>query len=148
MMSFNDFVKKFNLKNKATSNIKIQQVLSSLSSNDVGIYLRDGPFKTNIGIVNLHPSKGTHWVCYLDENYFDSYGCSPPNKLSKLIIKRYGHCLFSEYQIQKNDSYCASYCLYLIYLIKVIGIDFKSAVLNFLLSKIFFKVNDIKKNNN
>ena len=57
MMSFNDFVKKFNLKNKATSNIKIQQVLSSLSLNDVGINLRDGPFESNIGIVNLHPSK-------------------------------------------------------------------------------------------
>ena len=55
MMVFNDFVKKYKLKNKATSNIKIQQVLSSLSLNDVGIYLRDGPFKSNIGIVILHP---------------------------------------------------------------------------------------------
>ena len=40
-MTFNDFVKKFDLKNRATSNIKIQHVLSSLSLNDVGIYLRD-----------------------------------------------------------------------------------------------------------
>ena len=117
-MTFNDFVKKFNLKNKATSNIKIQQVLSSLSLNDLGIYLRDGPFESDIGIVNLHPSKGTHWVCYINENYFDSYGCSPPKKLSKFIIKRNGHCLYSEYQIQKNDSFCASYCLYIIYLTK------------------------------
>ena len=31
---------------------------------------------------------------------------------------------------KKNDSYCASYCLYIIYLTKVLGIDFKSAVLN------------------
>ena len=31
---------------------------------------------------------------------------------------------------KKKDSYCASYCFYLIYLTKVIGIDFKSAVLN------------------
>ena len=111
MMTFNDFVKKYNLKNKATSNIKIQQVLSSLSLKDVGIYLRDGPFSSDIGIVNLHPSKGTHWVCYINENYFDSYGFAPPKKLSKVIIKRYGHCLYSEYHIQKNDSFCASYCL-------------------------------------
>ena len=62
-MSFNEFIKKFNLKNKATSNIKRQQVLSSLSLNDVGIYLRDGPFEFDIGVVNLHPSKRTHWVC-------------------------------------------------------------------------------------
>ena len=129
-MTFNDFIKKFALKNKATSNIKIQQVLSSLSLNDVGIYLRDGPFSSDIGIVNLHPSKGTHWVCYINENYFDSYGCVSPKRLSKFIIKRNGYCLYSEYQIQKNDSFGASYCLYIIYMTKVLGIDFKSAVLN------------------
>ena len=111
---FNDFIKKHNLKNKATSNIKIQQILSSLSLKDIGIYLRDGPFKSDIGIVNLHPAKGTHWVCYINENYFDSYGGVPSKKLSKFIIKRHGFCLSSEYQIQKNDSFCASYCLYII----------------------------------
>ena len=130
MITFNDFIKKYKLKNKATSNIKIQQVLNSIGLNNVGIYLRDGPFSSDIGIVNLHPSKGTHWVCYIHENSFDSYGCSPPKKLSKFIIKRNGYCLYSKYQIQKNDSFCASYCLYIIYLTKLLGIDFKSAVLN------------------
>ena len=72
MMSFNDFVKTYNLKNKATSNIKIQRVLTSIGLDNAGIYLRDEPFQTDIGIVNLHPSKGTHWVCYINENYFDS----------------------------------------------------------------------------
>ena len=129
-MAFNDFIKKYKLKNKATSNIKIQQVLNSIGLNNVGIYLRDEAFEFDIGIVNLHPSKGTHWVCYINENYFDSYGCVPPKKLPKFIIKRNGYCLYSEYQIQKNDSFCASYCLYIIYLTKVLGIDFKSAVLN------------------
>ena len=133
MITFNDFVHKHKLKNKATSNIKIQQILSSLSLNNVGIYLRYGPFKSDIGIVNLHPSKGTHWVCYINEKYFDSYGCSLPKKLSKFIIKRNGYCLYSEYKIQgltnKQDSFCASYCLYIIYLTKIVGIDFKSAVL-------------------
>ena len=130
-MTFIDFAKKYKLKNKATSNIKIQQILSSLSLNDVAINLRDDPFKSDIGIVNLHPSKGTHWVSYLNENYFDSYGCAPPKKLSKFIIERNGYCLCSEYQIQKNDNFCASYCLYILYLTKVLGINFKSAVLNF-----------------
>ena len=45
-----------------------------------------------------------------------------------------GHCLHSEYRIQgltsKKDSYCASYCLCIIYLKKVLGIDFKSDVLS------------------
>ena len=130
MMTFNDFIKKHNLKNKATSNIKIQQVLGSIGLDNVGIYLRDGPFSTDIGIVNLHPSKGTHWVCYIHQNYFDSYGVVCPKKLSKFIIKRNGYCLYSEYQIQKSDNFCGSYCLYIIYLTKVLGIDFKSAVLN------------------
>ena len=133
-MTLNDFVKKYNLKNEATSNIKIHQVLTSIGLDNVKIYLRDGPFSSDIGIVNLHPSKGTHWVCYINENYYDSYGCSPPKKLSKFIIKRNGFCLYSEYKIQsltsKRDSYCASYCLYIIFLTKVLGIDFKSAVLN------------------
>ena len=129
-MSFNDFVHKYNLKNKATSIIKIQKVLTSIGLDNVNIYLRDGPFSSDIGIVNLHPSKGTHWVCYINENYFDSYGCVCPKKLSKFIIKRNGYCLYSEYQIQKNDSFCANYCLYIIYLTKVLGIYFKSAVLN------------------
>ena len=130
MMSFNEFIKKHNLRNKATSNIKIQQVLNSIGLNNIEIYLRDGPFSSDIGIVNLHPSKGTHWVTYINENYFDSYGCVSPKKLSKFIIKRNAYCLYSEYQIQKNDSFCASYCLYIIYLTKIVGIDFKSAVLD------------------
>ena len=66
----------------------------------------------------------------MNENYFDSYGWAPPKKLSKFIIKRNGYCLYSEKQIQKSDSFCASYCLYIIFLKKVLGIDFKSAVLN------------------
>ena len=132
-MTFNDFVRKHDLKNKATSNIKIQQVLSSLGLSDVGIRLRDGPFESDIGIVNLHSSKGTHWVVHINENYFDSYVCAPPQKLSKFIIKRKGYCLYSEYKVQgltsKRNSYCASYCLYILYLTKVFGIDFKPAVL-------------------
>ena len=98
--------------------------------NDVGTYLRDEPFESDIGIVNLPWSRGTHWVCYITESYFDSYGCAPPKKLSEFFIKQNGYCLYSEYQIQKNDSFCANYCLYIIYLTEVLGIDFKSAVLN------------------
>ena len=74
MMSFNDFVCKHILKNKATSSIKIQQVLGSIELHNVGIHLRDGPFSSDMGLVNLHRSQGTHWVVYIHECYFDSYG--------------------------------------------------------------------------
>ena len=103
MITFNDFVHKCNLKNEATSNIKIYEVLKKIGlDSKVGIYLRDGPFSSDIGIVNLHPSKGTHWVLYINENYFDSYACVCPKKLSKFIIKQNGYCFHSEYQIQKK----------------------------------------------
>ena len=52
MMTFNDFIKKHSLRNRATSNIKIKHVLSSSSLDDIGIYLRDGPFSSDIGVVN------------------------------------------------------------------------------------------------
>ena len=96
ILTFNDFVHKYNLKNKATSNIKIQQVLDSIGLDNVGIYLRDGSFSSDIGFVNSHPSKGSHCVCYMHQNYFDSYGVVCPKKLSKFIIKRNGYCLYSE----------------------------------------------------
>ena len=58
----------------------------------------------------------------------------PLENYRTLLQKRNGYCLYSEYKKQgltsKRDSYCASFWLYLIYLTKVIGIDFKSAVLN------------------
>ena len=78
MMTFNDFIKKYNLKNKATNNIKIYEVLKKIGlDSKVGFYLRDEVFSTNYGIINLHPSRGTHWVCYTKGCYFDSYGCAP-----------------------------------------------------------------------
>ena len=102
------FFHKYKIKNIATSKIKIYQVLSSLSRNDIRIYLRDGPFNFDIGIVNLHLFQGTHWILYVNEIFFDSYGCALPHKLSKFIIKRNTHCLYSEDKIQgltnKRDS--------------------------------------------
>ena len=99
-MTFNNFREKNKLINQATSNIRVQQVLCSSGLNKVGIYLRDGPFQSDIGIVILHPTKGTHRFAYTNETYFVSYGCSPPQKQSKIVMKRNGYCLYSEYKIQ------------------------------------------------
>ena len=40
--------------------------------------MRDDKFTIPSGIVNLHPTKGTHWIMFINEYYFDSYGCPPP----------------------------------------------------------------------
>ena len=134
-LSFKDIVDKYKLKNQATSNIKIKEVLKQFKI-PANVYMRDDQFTTNSGIVNLHPTKGTHWVLFHtggalhtrgashDKFYFDSYGCPPPVN----VINQIGKGTYSEYKIQKDDSYCASYCLYVLYLTQVIG--FKNAVLS------------------
>ena len=42
---------------------------------DVGTYLRDGLLSSDIGIVNLHPSKGTPLVVYMNEAFFVHMDC-------------------------------------------------------------------------
>ena len=128
-LSFKEFVNKYGLKNEATSNVEIKEILK-LMNTSCGIYMRDDKFITTSGIVNLHPTKGTHWVMFTNQNYFDSYGCPPPLNITKQINTQsaFGNGIYSEYQIQKDDSYCAAYCLYVLYLTQIIG--FKNAVLN------------------
>ena len=138
MLKFKEFIKEFNLKNKATSNIKIKKVLDKLGLKfpliECGIYMRDDNFTTSVGIVNLHPYKGTHWVLYINRFYFDSYGILPPLSIQKYIKSKYKTLIYSEYKIQNNDnevqdSLCAAYCLYIIYLCEIIGLPFQKAVL-------------------
>ena len=119
------------MKNKATNSVKIYEVLKKIGlDSKVGNFLRGRPFLSDNGVAKLYTSKGTHWFCNINENYFDCYDAVCPKKLSKFVIKRNRHCLYSEYQIQINDSFCASYCLFILYLTKVLGLDFKSAALN------------------
>ena len=66
-----------------------------MSLTDVGIYFRDRPFASDIRVNNIHQTKRSHWFAYINENCFDSYGCSSSQKLSKFFIKRNGYCLFS-----------------------------------------------------
>ena len=80
--------------------------------SDVAIFLGDGLIPSDVGMVNLQPTKKTHRVAYTNENFFDSYSCSPPQKLSGFIINQNGFCLHSEYNIHgltsKKYSFCAA----------------------------------------
>ena len=67
---------------------------------------------------------------YTDKFNFDSYRCPPPLNIMSFIDNGF----YSEYQIQTDDSYCAAYCLYVLYLTNIIG--FKNAVLNLYYKKI------------
>ena len=80
-LSSKKFVEKYGIKNEATSNVKIKEILDILKLNSTGIYMRDAKFTTDSGIVNLQPTKGTHWVMFVTEFYFDSYGCPSPTNI-------------------------------------------------------------------
>ena len=68
--------------------MKYKKIHSFLSLNERRIYLRGGAFESNIRLFNIYPSKGTLWVVYIKENYFDSYGCVCATKMSRFVIKR------------------------------------------------------------
>ena len=52
-MPFSDFICRYNLNIRATSNIKIYEVLKTTGlDSKVGFYLRDGNFSSNYGILN------------------------------------------------------------------------------------------------
>ena len=38
-----------------------------MNITDCGIYMRDDKFTTTSGIINLYPTKGTHWVMFVNE---------------------------------------------------------------------------------
>ena len=56
---------------------------------------------------------------FVNEFHFDSYGCPPPLNIMSFINNGF----YSEYQIQKNKSFCAAYCLYVLYLTQVLGFE-------------------------
>ena len=68
----------------ATSNIKNQHTLPSLSLNNVEFHLRDGPFESDMGRLTSQPTMGTHWVAYINENFW--------NRKAALLLK---NCLGS-----------------------------------------------------
>ena len=74
-LSFKNFVDKCNLKDEATSEIKMKEILSTLhatgeSTIPTGTYMRDDQFTTKSGIVILHPIKGIHWVMLSNQQKF------------------------------------------------------------------------------
>ena len=122
-LSFKKNVEKYKLTNEAIFNVKIKESLKLMNITECGKYMRDDKFTTPSGIVNLHPSVGTHWVLYTNKFSFDSYGCPPP--LNRMSFIKSG--IYSEYQIQKNDSHCAAFCSYILFLRHLIG--YKNAIL-------------------
>ena len=56
--------------------------------------MSEGKFTRKDVNVNLHPNTVTPWVTNSNENYFDFFGCVPPNLLTGLVIAGNGKCGF------------------------------------------------------
>ena len=100
----------FERKHEALSNTKLKEVLNKVVIN-TKIYMGDSQFTTRGGILNLHPTRGTHWVFFINEKKIEAHGCQPPTFSSKYILQRNGKCVLSEFKIQEKDSLGAAYCL-------------------------------------
>ena len=84
---------------------KIEEITKEfeLTDNSVVInkaYLVRTFFKNKRSFIKIRKSSQRIYIKI--QNYFDSSGCSPPQKLSKVIIKRKECCSYSEHQIQKT----------------------------------------------
>ena len=79
----------------------------------------DNSSEPNVNIiVNIHPTDDTHWVLVIRREggtvyYFDSFGVENP----PLFLEEYVDPGSDERIQQYDESYCGSYCLYIIYLI-------------------------------
>ena len=51
--------------------------------------MRDDDYPTKSVIMNLHPTRGTHWVACVNENHFDFHGC-PLTKIN-FSYRKSGH---------------------------------------------------------
>ena len=92
-MSVSDFFSRIYFEKKSQIKKKVQQnKISSFALIGVKIEIKDGSFSFDVGMEKFHPTKGTNWVSYINQNYFDSYVCSPPQKRSLFSIKRNGRC--------------------------------------------------------
>ena len=123
ILTFEEFNNKFNIDNRAMSDIRIKDIGKGISLTPIEIVMRDetpdiiNEPNFNI-IVNLHPTEGTYWVLVIRREggpvyYFDSFGV----KTLPLFLEEYVELSSNERMQQYDESYCGAYCLYMIYLI-------------------------------
>ena len=123
------------IENKALSNHELIEYIKQLKIKHFrGVFMRDDLSKKKrtkeCGIVNLVDSlsDGTHWVCYFNHYYFDSYGLPPPLE----IVEYLGENLeYNIYQIQKSGQICGHLCLYFLNRITK-GMEFNEIIFSLL----------------
>ena len=116
ILSFKDFMKKYNLKNNTMNESELQKVYN------YPIYPRESKIYSDRGFVNIDDGRigGSHWNCFIVKDnksfYFDSFGGQPDKFLLDQLPKP---IIYHNYKIQdENSKLCGSYCLYFFYLIE------------------------------
>lgn len=125
------------LPNKPLSNFELIDAVKELKIKYFrGVYLRDQlpkrPWKKECGIVNLADSndlRGTHWVCYYENKYFDSYGIQPPLEIIDYLGEE---VQYNKFQIQDFETVvCGHLCLYVLSRLSK-GDDFHNIIISLL----------------
>ena len=130
ILIFEELNNKFNFDNNAMSDIRIKDIGKDISLTPIEIVMRDQTPDSirdpNI-IVNLHQTKGTHWVLVIRREdtrsgwgtktdgpstdgpvyYLDSFGVETP----PLFLEEYVDLGSNERIQQYDESYCGAYCL-------------------------------------
>ena len=115
-LNFEDFIKKYKLKDDTMNESELQIIYS------YKIYPRGSKIYSDKGFINIdNGSKGgTHWTCFKVKNnksyYFDIFGEAPDKFLLNQLPKP---IKYLNYKIQDiNSQLCGSYCLFFFYLIE------------------------------
>ena len=123
------------IENKALSNHELIEYIKQLKIKHFrGVFMRDDlPKKKRTkecGIVNLADSlsDGTHWVCYFNHYYFDSYGLPPPLEIVEYLED---NLEYNIYQTQKSGQICGHLCLYFLNRITK-GMEFNEIIFSLL----------------
>ena len=134
------------IENKALSNHELIEYIKQLKIKHFrGVFMRDDlPKKKRTkecGIVNLADSlsDGTHWVCYFNHYYFDSYGLPPPLEIVEYLGENSAlseqlpkvDLEYNIYQIQKSGQICGHLCLYFLNRITK-GMEFNEIIFSLL----------------
>ena len=87
VFNFEDFMRKYNLKDDTMNESELQRVYS------YPIYPRDSRSYSDKGFVNIDDGSqgGNHWTCFIIKDnksfYFDSFGVQPNKFLLKKVAK-------------------------------------------------------------
>ena len=116
VLNFNDFTKKYNLKDDTMNESQLQKVYN------YPIYPRDSKLYSDRGFVNIDNGSqgGSHWNCFIVKDnksfFFDSFGFQPDEFILNQLLKP---IIYNNYKIQDiNSRLCGTYSLYFFYLIE------------------------------